>query len=312
MLRKFINSNKKFYLILLLIGIVSLIYVIESSNINEESKPVFNLLNKDNVVREDLNGDNKKDTIVIKNTGEGFMGQINLNKDETYSLNCHKSLPSLGEYSDYWPIRISTIDISRNNSKDIIIQSSFHNKPIQHIFSWNGTSYEDIFCSYNNIMGFLDSCNNKTPKLISGNFLGGNLDLKSYMWKENSIKEINDSSNFNIPAMDTLCNFISLLESFPNAYLSVPNYIYPQISGNDLETLFKLANSTNFYKFQDGYFTDLAWDESGVVTCENWILNFRAINTTDNTKVKNLTINLMINKYTDTDFPYKITSINAY
>ncbi len=310
MFKKLILNNKIFNIILILITILCFIKVffLEESI----SAPVFSLMQKDNIVEEDLNGDKKKDTIVVKHTDQGILAQVNLNKDKTFSLDYSPALPTLGEFSAYWPIRISTLDITRDNSKEIFLQSSFHNKPVQHIFTWDGSKYINLFSSTDNLLGFIDSNNSKTPKVILGNFENGNIDFKGYIYNKGVFEEFTDSSPINLAGKDTISNLITLIQGLPNPYISVPNYFYSQISGSDLESLFRLANGSNTFKFQDGYFIDLAWNENGNITCENWILNFRAMSTSNSSEVTNMTINLMINKYDDEDFPYKITSFNVY
>lgn len=313
MYKKALQSKTAIYIILTIMAFTGLIHIMRTNTEKaEETQSVFTLSNKDNIIHEDLDGDSKKDSIIIKNTDNGIIGQVSLNKEETYSLTCHSDLPILGEFSEFWPCRISTIDISRNNSKEIIVQSSFHNKSVQHIFSWTGKNYKDIMRNNNNIIGITDSCNSKSPKVMSGNFEEGKIALKSYVWKENALKEYNADIKTIVPGCDTISNFINLVESFPDPYLSVPNYFYPQISSSDLESVFRIANSNFYLKFQDGYFIDLAWNEKGTITCENWILNFRSIDTANNNNIKCITINIMLNMYNDTDFPYKITSINIY
>lgn len=306
------NLNIKLFNVFLLILAILCFFKLFFIKGDLNAKNVFNLSKEDSIIYEDLNNDNKKDTILIKKSNSNLLAQINLNNNETYSLDYDKNLQTLGEYCEYWPVRVSTLDISRDNSKEIFIQSSFHNKAVQHIFSWNGYGYDDIFCSNNNIIGFMDSSNSKTPKIISGNFQDNDISLKGYLYNKGSLKEFNSNLIDFFPGKDTINNFICLIESLPDPYLSIPNYFYSQISGTDLESIFRLANNSNYYKFQDGYFTDLAWDNSGNVTCENWILNFRTISTSDSKKVGNITINLMLNKYNDDDFPFKITSINIY
>lgn len=309
MLKKLIINNK---ILVILTCALILFSGYEFIFASDSSLPVFNLVQKDNILEEDLNGDKAKDTILIKHTSEGLIAQVNLNKSKTFSLDYSKDLPTLGEYCAYWPIRISTLDISRDNSKEIFLQSSFHNKPVQHIFTWDGNKYVNLFSSTNNLLGFFDSNNSKTPKVIIGNYEGGNIDFKGYIYNKGNLEEFTNTNPLSLAGADTISNLISLVQSLPNQYISVPNYFYSQISGSDLESLFKLANGSNNFKFQDGYFTDLAWQENGTITCANWVLNFRATNTSDSSKISNLSINLMINKYNDDDFPYKITSFNIY
>lgn len=310
MFRKLIINNKIFNFILVLIAILSFGQLFLQNQVS--TMPIFNLIEKDNILEEDLNGDKKTDTIAIKHTTQGLIAQVNLNKNKTYSLDYNSTLPTLGEYSSYWPTRISTLDISRDNSKEIFLQSSFHNKAVQNIFTWDGSKYVNLFSSTGNLLGFIDSGNSKTPKVIIGNFHSGNMDLQGYMYNKGTLKEFTDTTPLTLAGEDTISNLITLVQSLPNPYISVPNYFYSQISGSDLESLFRLANGSNTFTFQDGYFIDLAWNENGVITCENWILNFKAMNTSNPSQVSNMTINLMINKYNDEDFPYKITSFNIY
>lgn len=306
------SYNKRFIIslnlaLILLVFLLSL-YKSESPLTNA----VFNQNNKDIVFHEDLNGDGKKDIITLKHSNSGYNGQVNLNKSESYNLISNKEFPALGDYCPHWPIRISTIDLSRDNHKEIIIQGSYEDKAVQQIFSWNRNGYSNIFSSNNNIIGFVDSCNSKTPKLITGNFLNGKISIKGYIYRKSELIEFSNNLTEDSLVLDTLSNFICMIESFPNAYLSVPNYFSPEINTNDLETIYRLANGSNYFKFQDGYFTDLAWKENGKISCENWILNFKTINLQDNRGIGNKTINLMINRYEDTDFPFKITSVNVY
>lgn len=310
MFKKLIINNKIFNFILVLIAILSFSRLFLQNQVS--TMPIFNLMEKDSLLEEDLNGDKKKDTIAIKHTKQGLIAQVNLNKNKTYSLDYNSTLPTLGEYCSYWPTRISTLDISRDNSKEIFLQSSFHNKAVQNIFSWDGSNYVNLFSSTGNLLGFIDSGNSKTPKVITGNFHSGNMDLKGYMYNKGTLKEFTDTTPFTLAGEDTISNLIALVQSLPNPYISVPNYFYSQISGSDLESLFRLANGSNKFTFQDGYFIDLSWQENGTITCENWILNFKATNTSNPSQVSNMTINLMINKYNDEDFPYKITSFNIY
>ncbi|WP_346869347.1 hypothetical protein, partial [Clostridium sp. UBA5119] len=57
----------------------------EEDNLKE--KNVFNLSEENIVINEDLNNDNKKDSILIKKSNSDLLAQVNLNSNETYSLN---------------------------------------------------------------------------------------------------------------------------------------------------------------------------------------------------------------------------------
>lgn len=320
MLTKILHSKKTFNYILLALAICIVGYFIytgiihRNTSVSQESKAssVVSLVNKDKVLHEDLNGDGRKESITLKSINGSLTASVLFGKDKLYSLSPNEEFPTLGEYCSYWPTRVSALDLTRDNGKDIIIQSCFHNKAIQHIFLWNGNGYTTALASNSNLVGIMDSHNNKSPKIFSGSFSNGTLAMSSYTCNKGVLRHYESNISEAIPGLDTTSNFICLVESFPNLYLSVPDYIYPQISGNDIETLFRLANNNNYYIFQDGYFIDSAWDKYGKATCENWVLNFRCTPTEDTNKASNITIDITLNRYEDDTFPYKITSINVY
>lgn len=279
---------------------------------NSSSITFFTSVEDSKTIQDDLNGDGKKDILYVKKDDKNYYIQINLHDGTSYALDPSSNFPTLGDSFDYWPMKVTTIDASRNNIKEIFLQSSFHGKPIQHMFLWNGKKYDDIFCSNNNILGFVDSKNNKTPRIISANIYNGEILYNSYIFVKDKLKQFNYNYPTNYMGMDIISNFISLVQSFPNESLTLPPYFYHNISGSDLNLLYGTANNSMSYSFEDGLFKDLSWDSNGVPHEVKWSLNFKSTSLSDSKTAKAITFDLLLTKFTNSDgtFTYKITSLN--
>ncbi|MEG2918497.1 MAG: hypothetical protein RR891_04335 [Clostridium sp.] len=306
MFKKINFTTKLFTLFLILSGLACFIFNFSNT---PTSKDVFNLCNNEGIFYEDLNGDGKSDTILLERTNDGLISQINLNDNITYSLDYDKDLQTLGELCDYWPIRISTPNITNSKFKDIVIQSSFHNKAIQHVFSWNKSKYSDLFCSTNNIVGINHNFDGETTKLFSGNFANDNIYINEYLYTDESLIEINFSETNLLPDIDTINDFICFIESVPCLPLNLPDYINPQIKGNDIQKLSSLFENSNSLTFQDGYFTNLPFNKDDSIKSNNWKLNFRVTSNLNYNDVNSITINLTTSIYENNHSLPPITSL---
>jgi hypothetical protein len=310
-IRKIILEEKYFYSFIIgTLFVCSLILILKH---NWTSKATFFTPIEDSkTIQEDLNGDSKKDILYVKKDDKNYYVQINLHDGTSYGLDPSKEIPTLGESATHWPMRVSILDASRNNIKEIFLQCSFHGKPVQHIFNWNDKGYKDIFCSNNNIIGFSDIKNNKTPKIISANISNGKINYESFIFIKDSLKKFDYNYPANYMGSDVIISFLTLVQSFPNDALALPSYFYNNISGNDLNLLYGTANNNMSYLFQDGSFKDLSWDSNGISHEIKWTLNFKATSLADNKIQKNLTFDLVLTKYNNTDgsYSYKITSLN--
>lgn len=304
-----IFKNKKLYycfmIILLFIGL-SLILI---STFKEPSNIVFNLNNNTPIIKDDLNNDGKKDSIIINENSNDILMEVNLNTSENYNLKSLDSGISLGRTTNYWKPRVTTFDVSRDNFKEIFIQASLNDKSIQHVFSWDGSNFNDILCTENNLLGIVNSTNNKTPIIISANIVDDKIDFRNFIFTNNKLREFKSKYDSTYIGINSIIYFINLIENFPNNNLTIPEYFHHSLSGSDIETLYKLSSQRYSLYFQDGYFTDTSWNSKGEVTKVNWILSFRCLNKTE---TKNLTFNLILTKTEDEYYKYKITSINYY
>jgi hypothetical protein len=256
----------------------------------------FNIVNDNKMMQADLTGDGTKDILYIKTETETNKYHIQVNSnDKSYYLEPSKKINSVGNYYVEWPLRLTLMDISRNSIPEVFTQSSIKNKAIQHVFLWTGEKYDDIFCSNNNILGFVDSKNNKTPKVISGNIKAGKMNFTSHIFIQNSLKSFNYNYPQNYMGNDTITGFINLITSLPLQELNISKDLFSSdLNGNDISLLSDLSNKKIHFNFQDAIFKDTKWDKAGNSSEILWTLNFKGSNPIDIKDTKNYTMELIL------------------
>lgn len=282
------------------------------------SIPTFNIIDESKMIQADLTGDGTKDILYIKTEKDKYYIQIN-SGDKSYYLEPSKQINTVGNYCTEWPMRLTLIDVSRNNVPEIFTQASLEdtasskNKAISHVFIWDGGKFDDILCSTNNILGFIDSKNNKTPKVLSGNIKDGKINLVSYIFIKNSLKSFDYNYVDNYMGKDTILGFVNLMSSFPLAELNISRELFsPNLNGNDISLLNDLSSRKVSLNFQDAVFKDYKWDKGGNASEVLWTLSFKATNTNDLKEIKNYTIELILKliPMEDKVSTFKISSIN--
>ncbi|MBU3090855.1 VCBS repeat-containing protein [Clostridium sp. CM028] len=254
----------------------------------------FNVVNENKMMQADLTADGNKDILYIKTDADKYYIQIN-SESKSYYLEPSKKSNTVGNYYSQWPMRLTLMDISRNNIPEIFTQASVKDEAIQHVFLWTGEKFDDIFCSTNNILGFIDSKNNKTPKVISGNIKDGEMNLVSYIFIKNNLKSFNYNYADNYMGKNTMLGFVNLMESFPLSELNMSKELFaPYLNGNDISLLGDLSSQKIHFTFQDAVFKDYNWDKDGNASEILWTLNFKGTNTNDLKETKNYTIDLIV------------------
>ena len=280
--------------------------------IREGSISTFNIVNENKMMQADLTGDGTKDILYIKTEKDKYYIQIN-SEDKSYYLEPSKKINTVGNYYTEWPMRLTLMDISRNNVPEIFTQASQKNKAIQHAFLWNGEKFDDIFCSTNNILGFIDSKNNKTPKVLSGNIKDGKMNFISYIFIKNNLKSFDYNYVDNYMGKNTILGFINLMTSFPLAELNISKDLFvSDLNGNDISLLGDLSNRKVYFNFQDAVFKDYNWDKDGNANEILWTLNFKGTNANELKETKNYTIELIMKLVPNGDksSTFKISSIS--
>ncbi|MCJ7689061.1 MAG: VCBS repeat-containing protein [Clostridiaceae bacterium] len=310
----FLKKKFTYYALVIIVFTITLRFF---SFFTNNSISTFNIIDETKMLQSDLTGDGTKDILYIKTDTDKYYIQIN-SGDKSYYLEPSKKIKTVGNYYTQWPMRLTLMDISRNKVPEIFTQASIeessrNNKPIQHVFLWNGEKFDDIFCSNNNILGFVDSKNNKTPKVLSGNIKNGKMNFISYILIKNSLKSFDYNYTYNYMGKDTVFGFINLMSSFPMEKLSMSEDLFASsLSGNDISLLNDLSSRKVYFNFQDAVFKDSNWDKDGNANQILWTLNFRGNNTVGVKETKNYTIELILKLIPNNNdvSSFKITSID--
>jgi hypothetical protein len=205
------------------------------------------------------------------------------------------------------------MDISRNKVPEIFIQALEKETPVQHIFIWNDNKFEDIFCSTNTFLGFMDSSNNKTPRVLSGTIKENKIELTNYMLINNKMQNFSYNYKENFMGKDTAMGFIQYIETLPSGESAMPKDIfYPGLSGNDLAAIGKLSGENNSYTFLNASFKDTKWNKAGEVSEIIWSFSFKGISNTNKDVSKNYVLNLKFkpNGQDKDNFYYKVYSMS--
>jgi hypothetical protein len=284
-----------------------IVFLLSRSPVQTFSSDVSN----SKIIKADFNGDGKEDTLFVKRDGNKFSLNVKI-KDRTFPITPDKNSASIGSYSPYWPIRITLMDVSRDKIPEIFVQASIKDNPIQHIFVWNDGKFENIFSNSNNILGFIDSKNNRTPKVISGLLQGDTMWLSNYIFLNYKFKNYNYNGDNAFMGKDTICSFVRFIQGLPYSKDYIPSSIFFSNSyERNLPLINKLTDDNNTYVFQDGIFSENKSNAKGEVTEVLWTLNFRGVSNANKNNIKNYTLNLLLtpDENSKGNFYFKISSI---
>ena len=284
---------KKKYIYYTVIAIV-IIILFTILLFTKKSTTTFSAVTNNKSIKADLTGDGVEDILYINKNNDKYYVQVNTKNTSLY-LKPDIKLNTVGVYSSSWPMKVTLMDVNRDNIPEIFIQAQEKGIPVQHIFIWNDNNFKDIFSSSNNILGFMDSKNNKTPKIISENILNNQISQSNYVLINKSLHDFKFNSKDTFLGNDSILSFIKYVQGFPSSEPYKPsNIFYPGLTGNDLLTLGKLSGSNIAYTFQDGLFMDTKWNIDGEVSEVKWILNFKTVSNIDTSIVKTCKISLSL------------------
>lgn len=278
---------------------------------NNSVSSVFSINSKDKAIKADLTGDGKEDILYITTNKEKYSLQINTDMDSLY-LEPSSKLNTVGNVSSTWPLKVKLFDVSRDKIPEIFVQGSINNTPVQHMFIYSKGKFEDIFCNNtNNILGFLDCTNNKTPKIVSGKLQGANFTFSNYILIQNKLEQYNYEATDTFMGKDTIAYFISVINSLSQENVQLtPEIFDDKIPSSSIGVISSLPYLANNFVLQDAVFNDTRSDKNGNPTHVQWILNFRG-NDIKTNELKNFTLklNLKTFDYSKDKYYYKIFSI---
>ena len=219
----------------------------------------------------DLTGDGKKDTLQILNSQNKIDFSINCSDDDYYLSNQIDD-KILFTTNNHWEPKVFLNDISRDSIPEIIIQGSKNNKSVSYLFHWNKKKFDLISSSTNNILGILDCKNSKTPECYSISSSEGISSLYSFMLINDTPLDTSHDF-FNLPSFDSVTHFIDLVQ-LPYVFDDIPDIFTSTIDKKDLSLLWNLDKENYSYSFQNAFFYDYKWNESGEPLFIRWRLSF--------------------------------------
>jgi hypothetical protein len=305
----FLKKKNIYYTILAIIILVLLAILL----ISKKTATTFNTITNNKAIKADLTGDGAEDILYINTNKDKYYIQVNT-KDNSLYLKPDMKMNTVGTYYSYWPMKVTLMDINRNKVPEIFVQASEKGVPVQHIFIWDKNDFKDIFCSSNNIIGFIDCKNNKTPKIISGNISNGTMTQVNYVLINNELYNFNLTAKDNFLGKNTILSFIKYVQGLPGSEPYKPSDIfYPGLTGKDLNPISKMTGGNITYGFEDGLFMDTKWNKDGEVSEVKWILNFKGTSNTDTSIIKpyKITLSLKATSNTDTNLNYKIQTVTV-
>ncbi|MDD3224674.1 MAG: VCBS repeat-containing protein [Clostridium sp.] len=261
---------------------------------------IFSTINdKSTINNYDLTGDGLKDSIYISTLEGKYKVNIMVNSKK-YPLESKNKLNLLGIHYNYWPIRFTLMDVSRDKLPEIFVQASQNNAAIQNVFIWNNNKFENVMNSSNNILGFIDYHNNRTPKTLIGNIDNDDIYISNYIMKNNTFSKYVSNYNKNFLGKDSIFKFVQYVKSLPYNVMSKPeNIFYPSDLNSVYNSIDYLCQSNSTFSFQDATFMDNHCSKDGNISEMKWTLNFKGISNTDKSIIKNYTMDLILKPYGD-------------
>lgn len=295
-------------IIICLLSLLALLALILGVRYLKTSKDTFSLINSKEIsFKEDFNGDGSNDVLYIKTNDDKYFMELSTG-NSTIPISSKDEKTSLGKYDSLWPMKITFLDADRNRIPEIYLQSSENNMAIQHIFLYDNDNFKDLLCTNNNILGFLDYNNGKTPKIISGSYIKGSLDLGYYVLKNKALKNYSFDGNA-LPGGSVIKSFILYMESLPYGEGDMPNIFFSGLSGNALSAIGKISAESMSIKFQDGYFHDTKWNKNGEPSEIIWTINLKNTAKNPGSSPKNYTLNVILNEDTASNNQLRISAI---
>ncbi|WP_297424302.1 hypothetical protein [Clostridium sp.] len=282
-------------------GIITLVYFISN---NFETLQTISPVNISQDTYCDLTGDGTKDTLELSNSQNKVDFNIKCSTDNYY-LSEELKDKTLFTNNTHWEPKVYLHDISRDNIPEIILIGSKNNKPISYVFHWDKNKFDLVSSNENNIFGILDCKNSKTPQCFSISSSEGLSSLKSFMLINNKVLDTS-KDNSNIPSLDSVIKFINIIE-LPYVLDDLPDIFISEIDRDNLSLLWNLDKDNYSYAFQNAFFYDYKWTDSGEPSSIRWRISFEKskLRSSDSNKTE-LILLLDLEKV---DSYYKINSI---
>lgn len=267
-----INKKRLINLLLYIIVVIILSAVIICfTSIKYKTEQTLSPLNTSQIPPIDLTGDGEKDSLQLSNAQNKIDLNINCSNNN-FSLSNQIQDKILFDTNSHWEPKIFLHDISRDNIPEIILQGSKNDKSACYVFHWNKKNFALVYSGSNNIFGILDCKNSRTPQCYSISSSEGLSSLNSFMLiNDNPLNTSKENSN--VPSLDSATDFINIIE-LPYVLDNLPDIFMSTIDKDNLSLLWSLDKDNYSYSFQNGFFYDYKWTQTGEPSAIRWRLSF--------------------------------------
>ena len=300
LIRKSLIIDIIFIISIIIIGSVTFYY--QSTNV--KSLQTVYPVNLSNDSDYDLTGDGYKDSFQLISNENKIDFNVKASSSEFY-FSKEIDDKVLFTKNIHWIPKIFIHDLSRDNVPEIILIGSKNNKSTYYIFGWKDNKFNLISSGNGNILGILNCKNSKTPQCFSLSSSSGQNSSNSFMIINNSILDTSNS-NTNLPSLESVLSFINLIE-LPYSLDELPDIFANNISKDELSIFWNLNKDDYSYSFQNAFFYDYEWNDSGEPIAFKWRLSFEKnkLNGQDGDKQE---LCILIDVIKDNSI-YKITTI---
>lgn len=195
--------------IILAILIISAIVIISL-----RSKQTISILNSENTIQADIDGNGRTDDSVVfkadESTGE-YSVEIITSDGSGYTLEADPVIKTLGYYTSWWPVSILVNDINRDGSAEIVLQSSDKNGPILHIFRYNSEKIERLASGRYSFFGTLKPPTEKNDIIVLGSKRTNGISLTYLQTKGGKLLPYVASTSL-ILGKDTFASMLNFME----------------------------------------------------------------------------------------------------
>lgn len=246
----------------------------------------------------DVDNDGKSDSIEIKTDEENQKYSVSVysSSGKIYNLQPDVSINSLGTQSDWWPINLIVKDIDKDNTKEIIIQSSDSNGPILHIFKYINNNMERIASGRYSFIGNVSLPPDDQNIVVLGLKNKDKLNLTYLMPKGNRLVPYTDAPSSLTLGKDALLNVISYIEK-------------PDTEAFSINMDSKFASVLPKGIFLDGSLEDTKFSSYSIPSECTYIIRTASLDS-DCKSSEIYKVKLTLDKYNNEEPQYIITNVN--
>lgn len=229
----------------------------------------------------DLTGDGIAENIKIITSNDRSDLQITTLK-ETVLLSSLISDNYLSDYNNSYNMNVLTLNISRDNKPEILIQGYKKGLAITYLFAYESSKFVLKYSSDDSIAGLIDSNMNRTPQIQFFDINNLKSSFKNFMLINDDFIDISKTSNI-VSDYDKILKFIDLV-MLDYEVTDYPDIFHKYIDKSILAKIWQLDKDNFEYSFKNAFFFDNEIDEAGVIQNIRWNIAFEKSNRTSSTK----------------------------